>query len=65
MLVKVSVEGTPRRRWEDNIKIDLRDIGWGDLHRVHLAQDWDRWRVLVNTVVNLQFSQKARNFLSS
>jgi hypothetical protein len=46
--------GRPRRRWEDNIKIDLREIGFGDVHWIHLAQDRDRWRALVNTVMNLR-----------
>jgi hypothetical protein len=44
--------GIPRRRWEDNIKIDLREIGFGDVDWIHLAQDMDRWRALVNTVLN-------------
>jgi hypothetical protein len=46
--------GRPRRRWEDNIKMDLREIGFGDADRIHLAQDRDRWRALVNTVINLR-----------
>jgi hypothetical protein len=45
--------GRPRRRWEDNIKMDLREIGFGDADWIHLAQDRDRWRALVNTVMNL------------
>jgi hypothetical protein len=45
----------PRRRWEDNIKMDLREIGFRDVDWIHLAQDRDRWRALVNTVMNLQF----------
>jgi hypothetical protein len=44
----------PRRRWEDNIKMDLREIGFGDADLIHLAQDRDRWRALVNVVMNLQ-----------
>ena len=45
--------GRPRRRWEDNIKMDLREVGGvGDW--MELAQDRDRWRALVNTVMNLQ-----------
>jgi ribosome biogenesis protein Nip4 len=44
----------PRRRWEDNIKMDLREIGFGDVDWIHLAQDGDRWRALVNTVMNLR-----------
>jgi hypothetical protein len=41
--------GRPRRRWVDNIKIDLREIGWDGI-----AQDSDQWRALVNTVMNLR-----------
>jgi hypothetical protein len=49
--------GRPRRRcrWEDNIKIDLREIGFGDVDWINLAQDRDRWRAIVNTVMNLRF----------
>jgi hypothetical protein len=46
--------GRPRRRWEDSIKMDLREIGFGDVDWIHLAQDRDRWRTLVNTVMNLR-----------
>jgi hypothetical protein len=46
--------GRPRCRWEDNIKMDLREIGFGDVDWIHLAQDRDRWRALVNTVINLR-----------
>jgi hypothetical protein len=46
--------GRPRHRWEDNIKMDLREIGFGNVDWIHLAQDRDRWRALVNTVMNLQ-----------
>jgi hypothetical protein len=44
----------PRRRWEDNIKLDLREIGFGDVDWIHWAQDRDRLRALVNTVINLR-----------
>jgi hypothetical protein len=44
--------GRPRLRWEDNIKMDLREIGFGDMDWIHWAQDRDRWRALVNTVMN-------------
>jgi hypothetical protein len=44
--------GTPRRMWEDNIKIDLREIGWSGMVWIRLAQDRDHWRALVNTVMN-------------
>ena len=59
------LRGRPRRRWEDNIKMDLRE-GWMGGHRlIDLAQDRDRWRALVNTVMNLLVPQNAENFLSS
>jgi hypothetical protein len=38
----------------DNIKIDRREIGWGDMDWIDLADDWDQWRTLVNTVMNLR-----------
>jgi hypothetical protein len=44
--------GRPRRRWEDGIRIDLREFGWGSVDWIQLAQDRDRWRDLVNTVKN-------------
>jgi hypothetical protein len=44
--------GRPRRRWEDNIKMDLWEIGFGDVDWIHCAQDRDRWWALVNTVMN-------------
>jgi hypothetical protein len=43
----------PRRRWEDGIKMDLREIG-GGVEWIHLAQDRDRWRAVVNAVMNLR-----------
>jgi hypothetical protein len=48
--------GRPRRRWADNIKIDLRVIGWGGMDWIDLVQDGDCWRALVNTVMNLRVS---------
>jgi hypothetical protein len=45
--------GKPRRRWVDNIIMDLRKIGWGGMGWIDLAQDRDQWRDLVNTVMNL------------
>jgi hypothetical protein len=44
----------PRRRWEKNIGIDLREIGWDVVEWMHRAQDGDKWRALVNTVMNLR-----------
>jgi hypothetical protein len=46
--------GRPRRRWEDGIGMDLREIGWGSVDWIQLAQDSDRWRAVVNTVMNLR-----------
>jgi len=46
--------GRPRRRWEDNIKMDLQEVGRG-ADWMELTQDRDRWRALVNTVMNLRF----------
>jgi hypothetical protein len=46
--------GRPRRRWEHNITMDLSERGFGDLDWIHWAQDRDRWRALVNTVMNLR-----------
>jgi hypothetical protein len=45
--------GRPRRRWVDNIKMDLRETGWDGMDWIDLAQDRDQWRALVNTVMNL------------
>jgi hypothetical protein len=46
--------GRPRRSWDDGIRMDLRDIGWGSVDWIQLAQDRDRWRALVNTVMKLR-----------
>jgi hypothetical protein len=46
--------GRPRRRWLDNIRMGLVDVGWGDVDWIGLAQDRDRWRALVNSVLNLR-----------
>jgi hypothetical protein len=46
--------GRPRRRWEENIKMDLRDVICGSMDWIELAQNRDRWRALVNTVMNLR-----------
>jgi hypothetical protein len=46
--------GRPRHRWEDNIKMDLGEIGFGDVNWIHLAQDSNRWQALVNMVMSLQ-----------
>jgi hypothetical protein len=46
--------GRPRRRWEDNIKMDLQELGCGVMDWIELADDRDRWRELVNAVMNLR-----------
>jgi hypothetical protein len=46
--------GRPRRRWEDNIKMDLREVGYGGADWIDLAQDRDSWRAVVYTVMNLR-----------
>jgi hypothetical protein len=46
--------GRPRCRWVDNIKMELRGIGWDGIDWIELAQDRDQWRALVNTVMNLR-----------
>jgi hypothetical protein len=46
--------GRPRRRWVDNIKMDLGEVGWGDVVWIGLAQDSDRWKAFVNAVMNFQ-----------
>jgi hypothetical protein len=48
--------GRPRRRWEDNIKVDLRQIEWGGMDWIDLVPDRDQWRALVNTVMNIWVS---------
>ena len=47
-------EGRPRRRWEDNIKMDLQEVEYGNMDWIQLAQDRDRWRALVNAVMNFR-----------
>jgi hypothetical protein len=56
--------GRPRRRWEDNIRMDLMEIRWERVDWMHLVQDMDRWRAVVNTVMNLQVPLKTGDFLT-
>jgi hypothetical protein len=56
--------GRSRHMWEDNIKMSLREIGWGGMDWSDLAQDRDQWRALVNTVMNLRIPSNFRKFLS-
>jgi hypothetical protein len=51
--------------WEDNIRMDLRELGWEGVDWIHLVQDRDQWRTLVNTAMNLRVPKKAANFLTS
>jgi hypothetical protein len=46
--------GKPRRKWVDNIRMDLGEVGWGNLGWIGLAQDRNRWRAVVNSVLNLR-----------
>jgi hypothetical protein len=46
--------GRHRRRWENDIKMDIREMGCGGMDWIDPAQDWNRWRALVNAVMNLQ-----------
>ena len=48
--------GGPRRRWEDNIKMDLQEVGCRGMDWIELAQDRDRWRALVNAIMNIRVS---------
>jgi len=57
--------GRPRRRWEDNIKMNLKEVGCGGMDWIDLAQDRDGWRALVIAVMNLRVLYSADNFLSS
>jgi len=57
--------GRPRHRWEDNIKMDLQEVGCGGMDWINLAQDSDRWWALMNAVMNLQVPQNVENCLTS
>jgi hypothetical protein len=56
--------GRPRHRWEDNIKMDLGEVG-GGVDWIGLAQDRDRWRAVVYMVMNIRLPWNSGNFLSS
>jgi hypothetical protein len=57
--------GRPRHRWEDNIKTDLREIGRSRTNCIYLAQDRDRWRAVVNMVMNVWVPKNVGKFFSS
>jgi hypothetical protein len=46
--------GSPRRRWVDNIRMDLLEMGWGDVDLIGLTQDRNRWRAIVNSVLKFR-----------
>jgi hypothetical protein len=48
--------GRPRHRWVDNVRMDFEKMGWGDVDWIDLSQDRNRWRALVNSVLNLRVS---------
>jgi hypothetical protein len=56
--------GRPRRRWEDNIKMNLQDVGCVGMDWIDLTQDRDKWRARVNAVMNLRVPFNAVNFLT-
>jgi hypothetical protein len=53
------------RRWEDNIRMDLREIGCGAVDWMHLAKDREHGQALVSTVMSIRFTERTRNFLTS
>jgi hypothetical protein len=57
--------GRPRHRWKDNIRMDLQVVGCRGMDGIGLSQDRDRWRAIVNAVMNLRVQQPAGNFLTS
>jgi len=56
--------GRPRHRWEDNINMGLQEVGCGSMDWIELTEDRDRWRMLLNAVMNLRVPQNAGNFLT-
>jgi hypothetical protein len=54
--------GRPRCKWMDNIKMDLVEIGWGSVDWIGLAQDREKWKAVVNAVMNLRFHKMLGNY---
>jgi hypothetical protein len=57
--------GRLRRRWRNKVRMDLREIGWEGVDWMHMDQDRDQWRAVVNTAMNLRAPYKAGKFLTS
>jgi hypothetical protein len=57
--------GKPRSKWEDNIRMDLREKEWEGVDWMHMTQGRDQWRAVGKTVMNLRFQKRAENFLTS
>ena len=57
--------GRPRHKWEDNIKMNLQEVGCEGMGWIYVAQHWDRWRTLVSAVMNLWVPQNAGKLLTS
>ena len=55
--------GRPRHRWEDNIRMDLQEVGCGGMDSIEMAQDMNSWRALVNAVMNLRVPLKCGELL--
>jgi len=53
-----------RRRWEGNLKVNLKEIIWENMNWICLAEDWDKWLALMNRVVNFQVPQNVGNFVN-
>jgi hypothetical protein len=61
-LERKRLPGSSRCRWEDNIRMDLRETGWGGVEWIHTAQDKDKWRAVVNTGKKPSSSLKGGEF---